>query len=157
MNKKKTEAADSKMAKAAKKKREAVAITVSLIGSKKPEELCQSNIIKDLVEIAFDITSWEDSNASTIDIECLKENCPQFGVLDERNGRKIYAFFDSHQGQEHPIIKKLVVPLYNGSFFNKFIAFPWWREGCSIDWKTFYFNPCSSQEDDKVTQKMANS
>ena len=110
MNRKKIETA--------RKKQKAVAITASLVGSKKPEKLSE---IEDLVRIAFDVIDWEDSNASTIcesDIEELKNTSPQFGVLDERNGRKIYGIFGNHN-QDDTIIKKLVVPLYSGVFLDE--------------------------------------
>lgn len=111
--KRKAEAAKLK-AKIAKKRHETVAITVSLVRSRGSEGLKD---LEDLVKIASDIiTGWEDSSASTVDIESLKENRPLFGVLDERSGRKIYAFFDSQEG---PIIKKLVVPLCSGVFHDE--------------------------------------
>ena len=63
-------------------------------------------------EIAAAITAnWETSGAKTIskkDINSLKENPPKFGVLDERAGRKIYAFLDGG------VIKKMVIPVYSG-------------------------------------------
>jgi len=63
-------------------------------------------------EIAAAITAnWETSGAKTIskkDINSLRENPPKFGVLDERSGRKIYAFLDGG------VIKKMVIPIYSG-------------------------------------------
>lgn len=63
-------------------------------------------------EIAVAITAdWETSEAKTIsrrDVNYLKENSPTFGVLDERAGRKIYAFLDGG------VIKKMVIPIYSG-------------------------------------------
>ena len=102
---------------AARKKREAeakeaVAITASLINP---------NIqIEDLTKIALSIiTDWEHSNASTIresDINDLMKISPSFGVLEENNGRKIYAFFEMQGGH---ILKKRVVPFSSGAFQDK--------------------------------------
>ena len=106
-------------ADAARKKREGVAITLSLFGSKEPGKLCCSDI-EDFTKIAFNVIDWEDSNASTIrkgDIENLRKSSPQFGVLEEGNGRKIYACFIDSKGMV--ILKKWVVPLYSGVFQDK--------------------------------------
>ena len=49
-------------------------------------------------EIAVAITAnWKDSGASTIspeDIRELQVNAPEFGVLYEKGGRKLYAFLE---------------------------------------------------------------
>ena len=70
------------------------------------------NELNELNEIAVAITAnWETSRAKTIskkDVISLKENPPKFGVLDERSGRKIYAFLNGG------IIKKMVIPIYSG-------------------------------------------
>ena len=63
-------------------------------------------------EIAVAITAdWEVSEARTIsktEIAALKKCVPCFGVLDERSGRKIYAFLDGG------VIKKRVIPICSG-------------------------------------------
>lgn len=64
-------------------------------------------------ELAFIITSdWEESEAKTIskrDIRSLQKSAPEFGVLHEKSGKKIYAFLGGN------LIKKKVIPLYSDS------------------------------------------
>ena len=59
-------------------------------------------------EVALIITSdWEESQAKTIskkDIKSLQKSAPEFGVLHERGGKKIYAFLGEN------LIKKKVIP-----------------------------------------------
>jgi hypothetical protein len=66
-------------------------------------------------EVAFIITSdWELSEAKTIsekDIKSLQKSAPEFGVLQEKGGKKIYAFLGGS------LIKKKVIP--SGSLSNE--------------------------------------
>ncbi len=63
-------------------------------------------------EIAAAITAnWAITEASTIlqsDVKEFEDNAPQFGMLKEKAGRKIYAFVRSG---EKVIIRKLVMPI----------------------------------------------
>lgn len=63
-------------------------------------------------EIAAAITAnWAITEASTIlqsDVKEFEDNAPQFGMLKEKAGRKIYAFLKSG---EKVIIRKLVIPI----------------------------------------------
>jgi len=68
-------------------------------------------------EIAVAITAnWETSGAKTIaqeDIQSLQETAPEFGVLSETGGKKLYAFLEGGD------IKKLVLPENSGILQNK--------------------------------------
>jgi hypothetical protein len=68
-------------------------------------------------QIAAAITAnWESSGAKTIaqeDIQSLQETAPEFGVLCETGGKKLYAFLEGGD------IKKLVIPEYSGILQNK--------------------------------------
>lgn len=59
-------------------------------------------------EVALIMTSdWEESQAKTIskkDVKSLQESAPEFGVLHERGGKKIYAFLGEN------LIRKKVIP-----------------------------------------------
>ena len=67
-------------------------------------------------EIAVAITAnWEKSGASTIspvDIQALQSEAPVFGVLNEKGGKKVYAFLADGT------IKKKVIHARSGCLYD---------------------------------------
>jgi len=67
-------------------------------------------------EIAVAITAnWEESGASTIsaeDIQALQSEAPVFGVLNEKGGKKVYAFL------ANGTIKKKVLYARSGCLYD---------------------------------------
>ena len=66
-------------------------------------------ISKNLKAVAKITADWESSGAKTIapeDIQSLQNSAPEFGVLCEAGGKKLYAFLGGD-------IKKLVIPAYS--------------------------------------------
>ena len=59
---------------------------------------------------------WESTGASTIapkEVKKYSSDAPVFGVLDEKGGRKLYAFLGMGN------IKKLVIPIVSGTLQDK--------------------------------------
>ncbi len=78
-------------------------------------------------EIAVAITAdWEMSGASTIspaDIQLLQDEAPMFGVLNEKGGKKVYAFLPDGT------IKKKVIHARSGCLYDTDRVLPSIKEG----------------------------